>query len=94
MAAHFGHLETVKYFVGKGASIEAKTQFDSNKLPLTADNCSMEIFRFLAENDACHLSTTTDGCTPLHLAALNNHLETVKYLFQEEAKLSRNLIFD
>jgi ankyrin repeat protein len=84
----------VKFLVEKGANIEAKTQYDSNKLPLTADNCSMEIFRFLAENGAWHLSTTTFGCTPLHLAALNNHIETVKYLCEEEAKLLRNLILD
>jgi ankyrin repeat protein len=80
--------------VEKGANIEAKTQFDSNKLPLTADNCSVEIFRFLVENGVGHLSTTSEGCTPLHLAALNNHLESVKYLLQEEAKLLRNLILD
>ena len=70
--------------------MEAKTQFDSNKLPLAAEKGLKEIVQYLVDNGAEDETTTTVGCTPLHIAAQNGHLEIVKFLLGLGKKMARS----
>ena len=96
IAAHNGHLNSVKILLGYGADIEARgtlkigDQVAEGCTPLWAAvvNGFLDVVKFLIEQNADVDSRTSMGGTPLRAAAYTGHLDLVRCLVESGADVN------
>lgn len=87
LGAKTGHLEVVKYFVEKGADIEAENKDGWNALELSAEAGHLEVVKYLVE-ERTYVGEENDQLdTALRSSAEEGHLEVVKYLVSKGANV-------
>jgi ankyrin repeat protein len=86
-AAHYAHLESVKYLVEKNANIDAVDKYKKTPLHWAAGRWELEVVKYLVEKNANIDAVDIDNHTPLHLAASNGCLDIVKYLVEKNANI-------
>lgn len=79
VAASFGHTEIVKYFIKKGANINACNNYGNTPLHYAAWASDFDSFKALRENGAILDIKNTQGQTPLQYACMGGNLEIFKY---------------
>ena len=96
LAAMYGHLDLVKYFIEERICKPDLLKCDDHITPLhlAASYGHVHIVKYLVEECKCDLmcKTSTDsitdfylnGATPLHLAVRFGHLFTVKYILESD----------
>ena len=87
-AAHFGHTETVKLLIAKGADVNITNRDGHNALSYAADGGHTETVKLLIAKGADVNITNRDGHNALSYAADGGHTETVKILLGAKAKLT------
>ena len=100
IAAHNGHLNSVKILLGYGADIEArgtlKIENDVIKgcTPLWAAAASghLNVVKLLIERNADVDGRTSTDSTPLRVAAYDGHLDVVRCLFERGADVNARTI--
>ena len=96
IAAHNGHLNSVKILLGYGADIEARgTLKIGNEV---AEGCTplwgaaaadhLDVVKLLLEQNADVDSKTSTGSTPLRVAAHEGHLDVVRCLVHRGADVN------
>ena len=96
IAAHNGHLNSVKILLGYGADIEARgtlkigDQVVEGCTPLWAAAASgcLDVVKLLIERNADVDSRTSTGSTPLRAAAHEGHLDIVRCLVESGADVN------
>ena len=100
IAAHNGHLNSVKILLGYGADIEARgTLKIGNEViegctPLwaAASFGRLDVVKLLIEQNADVDGRTSTGSTPLRTAAFNGHLDVVRCLVESGADVNARTI--
>jgi hypothetical protein len=80
LAAANGHVEVVQQLLGKGAELEAKTNFGWTALHRAASAGHEKVVKLLLEKGADIEAKTNYGWTALHCAASAGHEKVVKLL--------------
>ena len=96
IAAHNGHLNSVKILLGYGADIEARgtlkieTDVIKGCTPLWAAAASghLNVVKLLIERNADVEGRTSTDSTPLRVAAHDGHLDVVRYLVESGADVN------
>ena len=95
IAAHNGHLNSVKILVGYGADIETRGTLERDKVtegctPLWAAASAgrLDVVKLLIERNADVDSRTSTGSTPLRSAAYRGHLDIVRCLVKSGADVN------
>ena len=96
IAAHNGHLNSVRILLGYGADIEARgTLTSANEViegctPLwaTAVTYHLDVVKLLIAQNADVDSKTSTGSTPLRAAAYHGHLDNVRCLVESGADVN------
>lgn len=89
-AANVGCLSSVKYYLARGADVNAAPSNNATPLFVAAQNGYLEIVRALltVEGVDVNAAISDDGTTPLIAAAHNGHLEVVQALLNKGADVS------
>ena len=83
-----GDTRTTELLVDHGADINRYNNFNETPLFLAADYCeNLELVEFLVKKGAHLNQITSYGQSPIMAAAVNGHLEIVKYLASKHADL-------
>ena len=99
IAAHNGHLKSVKILLKYGADIEARGTLDRGDevtkgcTPLwaAADTGCLDVVKLLIEQNADVDGRTSKGSTPLRVAAHEGHLDIVRCLVESGADVNARL---
>ena len=86
-AASGGYNDIVQLLLTKGASIEAKNNFNNTPLHLAVRHGHTNTVELLLSNGASIEATNNFNSTPLHLAALGSHTSTVELLLSKGASI-------
>ena len=96
IAAHNGHLNSVKILLGYGADIEARGTLKIRDI--VAEGCTplwaaaaadhLDVVKLLLEQNADVDSKTSTGSTPLRVAAHEGHLDIVRCLVERGADVN------
>ncbi|XP_011858782.1 PREDICTED: ankyrin-1-like, partial [Vollenhovia emeryi] len=85
-------LRLFKYFLCKGAKVDARDRWGFTPLHLAAESNRLGIVKYLIKNftdEEVYIDAKNDDDnTPLHLAAESGHLEIVEYLVGEGANVN------
>ncbi len=81
-------LDTVKYLLSKGASVNAKDNNGSTAINFAATMGRLEIIQTLIEAGAEINNKTDSGSTPLHQATFWKHYFVIEYLIKSGADLA------
>ncbi len=93
-AALYGHLEVVKYLVGRGASLTLNSNSGDTPLHYAATG-HLAVVKYLVEKGARASGPTNNrGETPLYNAVRNGHLAVVKYLVEKGTNVTTANIYD
>jgi ankyrin repeat protein len=87
LAAMYGHLETIKFLVGKGANIHAKSNFNYKPIHHAITNGYKNIVEFFIDIGIGVNDADRDGWTLLHYAADCGQLEIVRFLTDKGANI-------
>jgi ankyrin repeat protein len=88
-AAKGGHLETLKYLVGKGAEVNARDIKRKTALHYAAQGGHLELLQYLVEEKGAEVDTQNKKRkTALHYAAQEGQLKTLKYLVEKGAEVN------
>lgn len=97
-AAEQGNLNAVKYFVEKGADINANNWYGGTPLKLAVSNGHLDVVRYLVEKGASvdlkDSSWNAKGWVPLHFAAHKGYLDIVKCLIEKGADVNAKNNYD
>ena len=96
IAAHNGHLNSVKILLGYGADIEARGTLNTGgqviegctPLWAAADNGHLDVVKLLIEQNADVDGRASKGSTPLRVAAHEGHLDIVRCLVESGADVN------
>ncbi|MDQ3290171.1 MAG: ankyrin repeat domain-containing protein [Bacteroidota bacterium] len=90
LASFFGHADTVKLLLEKGADVNQASKNDWQVQPLHSAVAarSLEIATYLLENGADVNSQQQHGFTPLHAAAQHGDAEMIKLLLEHKADIN------
>lgn len=87
-AAGGGHLTVVQWLVNNKADLTIVSKSRSNALHRAATTGHLDVVKFLLScpdlNEQVNMPTAR-GCTVLHYAARNKHLQMVRWLVEEAA---------
>ena len=86
-AASQGHIETVMFLADRGASLQRKDKNDQKIIHLAAKKNQHEVIKAVLDlesmpKDFMVNEIDTDNNTPIHLACMAGHLDSVKVLIQ------------
>ncbi|XP_069787505.1 ankyrin repeat and SOCS box protein 3 isoform X2 [Narcine bancroftii] len=84
-AAYQGHLEVLKFLLGKGADKESKDDYGITPLFLAAQYGKLESLRILVQHGSNVNCQAYDKATPLFIAAQEGHVECVELLLSHGA---------
>ena len=87
VASQNGHLELVKYFIGRGVPIDVPDDDGVTALQWACYNGYTDIAKFLIQNGADVDNYDYNNTTPLMDAAKGNHSEIIKLLLDKNAKI-------
>nr|WP_255347130.1 ankyrin repeat domain-containing protein [Wolbachia endosymbiont of Cimex lectularius] len=87
LAAMYDHLETIKFLVGKGANIYAKSNFNYKPIHHAITNGYENIVEFFIDIGIDVNDADRDGWTLLHYAADCGQLEIVRLLTDKGANI-------
>ncbi|QMU27278.1 ankyrin repeat domain-containing protein [Adhaeribacter radiodurans] len=90
LASFFGHADTVKLLIEKGANVNQASKNDWQVQPLHSAVAarSLEIVTYLLENGAEVNTQQQHGFTPLHAAAQNGDADMIKLLLEHKADIN------
>jgi ankyrin repeat protein len=75
-AARCGHVELTSMLISKGARVDATNTFFETPLHLASFQRNVTVVQILiGKHGACLHARDIHGCTPLHYAAVNGHVE-------------------
>ena len=80
-----GHLNEVKFFVGRGIDVETRDCSGLTSLSRAVAYNHLNIIKFLVSAGADVETRNCDGLTPLSIAADNGYLNVVKFLVDHGA---------
>ena len=82
LASEFGHTETAKTLIEKGASVNAQDNEGSGPLFLAAEGGHLDTVNLLIDNNADFKAESREGVTPLMAAAYQGHKPVVELLIE------------
>jgi len=85
IAVYYNYIDSVKYLVSKGASIDHPDRYNNTPLHIAARNGYTQIVEYFVELGADVNSVNVNEYMPLHSAAIHGYMDTIKYLLNHGA---------